>query len=72
MPKKTKEVAELLGVRPFNLIAMISAGRLTAPAKDCSGQYVWLTADIDRARVALTVDRRFKQHKQSCREGVSA
>jgi hypothetical protein len=52
-PIKTRDAAKLLGCRYFQLIYAINTERLTPPAKDSSGDYVWTDADIERARAAL-------------------
>lgn len=55
---KTRQVAALLGISPHALRAAIERGKVAAPPKDCSGDYVWTAEAIDAARAALAVDRR--------------
>jgi hypothetical protein len=50
---KTPAVARLLGVPSWRLSSLIRWGRIEAPAKDSSGDYVWLPEDVARARQAL-------------------
>lgn len=50
---KTPAVARLLDVPSWRLSSLIRWGRIEAPAKDSSGDYVWLPDDIERARQAL-------------------
>ena len=52
---KTIEVARILGVPDYRLHASIRYGRIMAPVKDGSGDYVWTEADIEAARQALAV-----------------
>jgi hypothetical protein len=54
---KTREVARPLGVRYHALANRLRDGRLVAPGKDSSGDYVWLPADIEMARLALAAPR---------------
>ena len=63
MLKKTRQVADLLGVHQFNLLSLISARKTSPPAKDASGHYSWSAADIQRARLAMRVDRRCKEYR---------
>jgi hypothetical protein len=58
MSHKTVGVARLLGVNYQRLWNLIRSGRLDPPRKDESGDYVWDNDDIDRARAALSIDRR--------------
>jgi predicted site-specific integrase-resolvase len=55
---KTRAVCELLGVRYTYLANWLRDGRLTPPAKDSSGDFIWTPEDIERARAALTARRR--------------
>lgn len=50
---KTPVVAQTLGVTYGRLFQLIREGKLSPPAKDSSGDYVWLEADVDRARAVL-------------------
>jgi predicted site-specific integrase-resolvase len=49
---KSAAVAKQLGVRYTQLFSLIRTGRLAPPAKDSSGDYIWLEADVERARQA--------------------
>jgi hypothetical protein len=51
---KTPVVAERLGIGYHLLFGLIRSRRLTPPAKDSSGDYVWTPADVARAREVLT------------------
>jgi hypothetical protein len=50
---KTPVVAERLGIGYHLLFGLIRSRRLTPPAKDSSGDYVWTPDDIERVRAAL-------------------
>jgi hypothetical protein len=50
---KTPTVARQLGVPYWRVIGLIRWGVIDPPAKDSSGDYVWLPADVERARRAL-------------------
>jgi hypothetical protein len=50
---KTPDVARLLGAPYWRVLALIRWERIEAPAKDSSGDYVWLPDDVERARQAL-------------------
>ena len=54
---KTPAVARLLGVPYPRVMALIRWEYIPAPAKDSSGDYVWLPEDVDRARKALAARR---------------
>jgi hypothetical protein len=54
---KTPAVARLLGVPYWRLWSLIRWELIEAPAKDSSGDYVWLPDDVERAQKALVVDR---------------
>lgn len=45
----TRQVSKCLGVRPDMLQKAIWQGRLDAPEKSPSGNYLWTTEDINRA-----------------------
>ena len=51
--RKTIEVSRILGVPDYRLHATIRYGRIVAPVKDGSGDYIWTDADIEAASVAL-------------------
>jgi hypothetical protein len=50
---KTPVVAEQLGIGYHCLFGLIRSRYLTPPDKDSSGDYVWTSADIERARKVL-------------------
>jgi hypothetical protein len=58
---KTRSVCNFLNVRYSHLTCMLRDGRLAPPAKDESGDFVWLDSDIQRAREALAMPRRKRQ-----------
>ncbi len=45
----TRQVSQFLGVRPDMLQKAIWQGRLDAPEKSPSGNYLWTIEDINRA-----------------------
>ena len=57
---KTAVAADQLGVPPYRLTNMIRYRRIPMPAKDSSGDYIWLPEDLERARQALAAGRRRK------------
>ena len=63
-PLKSREVVALLGTTFHRLCAALRSGKVDPlPAKDASGDFRWLPPDVERARAALAVDRRFKANK---------
>jgi hypothetical protein len=54
---KSAAVADLLGVPYWRLFDLLRTRKLTPPAKDSSGDYVWLPEDVERARAALRASR---------------
>jgi hypothetical protein len=58
---KTPAAADLLGVPYHVLFELLRARRIRPPAKDSSGDYVWLAEDIERARLALENRRQRKE-----------
>jgi DNA-binding transcriptional MerR regulator len=54
-PPKTPAAARRLGVTYHRLMGLIRFGKIPAPQKDESGDYLWLPEDIERARVALGI-----------------
>jgi hypothetical protein len=57
---KTPQVAKLLGRSSWWLSSLLRSGKLNPPAeRDSSGHYLWSPADIDAARVAMAIDRRY-------------
>jgi hypothetical protein len=55
---KSRAVADQLGVPYWRLFDLIRSRRLVAPDKDSSGDYVWTSDDVERARQALAATRR--------------
>jgi hypothetical protein len=51
--RKTAAVARQLGKPYWRLWYLISSGKIPAPARDDSGDYIWSAQDIERARQAL-------------------
>jgi hypothetical protein len=64
MPLKTRQVAKLLGVNYYSLVALFRSGKCDPPEKDASGDFVWTEADIGRAHAALKIDLRRKFDRQ--------
>jgi hypothetical protein len=58
MPKKTQEVADLLGVKYYQLRELIRCRKIAPPPKDASGDYAWTEAAIDAARQVIAARRR--------------
>jgi len=52
-PKSTREVAQVLGLRPARLGQIIWDGRLPAPAKGPGGAFLWSPEDAERAAWAV-------------------
>ena len=50
---KTPAAARALKVPYTALVSLIRYGKISAPAKDTSGDYVWTAADIEAARRVL-------------------
>jgi hypothetical protein len=57
---KTPVAAKEPGVSYHQLIGLLRYGKITAPARDSSGDYLWTDTDLDRARQALDTMRRPK------------
>jgi hypothetical protein len=57
---KSRAVAQALGVPYHRLFELLRSGKLTPPAKDSSGDYVWTSEDVERARLALGAGRKPK------------
>jgi len=66
----TKDVARLLGIRPDALSRAIWIGRIDAPAKSPSGNYLWTTKDIERAAWVLRCHDRYTQWQQGFSGGL--
>jgi hypothetical protein len=50
---KSRAVADQLGISYYNLFELIRSKHLVPPEKDSSGDYVWTTVDVERARQAI-------------------
>jgi hypothetical protein len=50
---KSRAVADLLNIPYYRLFELLRSKRLTPPAKDTSGDYIWLPEDVERIRTAL-------------------
>jgi hypothetical protein len=57
----TQQAAKALGVSYGCLSSAIRRGRIPAPRKDPSGNFLWFEPDLKRARQGLAVDRRRRQ-----------
>jgi hypothetical protein len=55
---KSSQVIRLLGISYYRLVSTLRSGKMEPPARDFSGDFIWLEADIERLRAALAVDRR--------------
>jgi hypothetical protein len=55
--EKSSAVARALGIPYSRLFSLIREGKITPPAKDGSGDYVWSALDVERARRALLTRR---------------
>jgi hypothetical protein len=44
---------------------LVHSDKIPAPAKAGSGDYLWTDADVQRARQALTMDRRKLEHHRT-------
>jgi hypothetical protein len=63
-PKTTTAAADEVGTSAANLIASLRNRRFKQPGKDALGHYQWYRADIERAREALSRDRRHKKNQR--------
>jgi hypothetical protein len=57
---KTTAGAREIGIAPSHLYSLIRSGKVPAPPKDSSGDYLWDQDALEAAREALAVDRRRK------------
>jgi hypothetical protein len=57
---KTPVAAKQLDIPYSRLISLLRHGKLAAPTKDSSGDYIWTEADVAAAREALLRSRRQK------------
>ena len=48
--KNTKQVATILGVRPYKLQRAIWEGLINEPEKSPSGNFCWKDSDIEQAK----------------------
>jgi hypothetical protein len=55
--RKTPAAARELGISYTTLINLLRYDKMTPPAKDSSGDFVWADADLKRARHALAAMR---------------
>ncbi|MBL8798764.1 MAG: hypothetical protein JNM56_33030 [Planctomycetia bacterium] len=53
---KTPVAAERLGVSYWRLMGLLRSRKITPPNRDSSGDFIWLEADLDRARQAMGLD----------------
>jgi hypothetical protein len=58
--RKTPVAARELGITYANLIYLVRAGKVPAPPRDSSGDFLWDDSAIECARHALSIDRRRK------------
>jgi len=56
----TRQVAQSLGVSVSRLTKAVLSGRVDAPQKSPSGNFLWTARDIDRASMVL-LHRPFEQ-----------
>jgi len=55
--RKTPVAARELGISYHRLIGLVRYDKITAPARDTSGDYLWADADIARAKAAISAMR---------------
>ena len=60
--KTTKEAARQLGVAAAALRAHIAAGNVTPPKRRAGLMFLWTRAEIEAARLALSVPGRRRPH----------
>ncbi|MHB1426944.1 MAG: hypothetical protein ACYC3I_27635 [Gemmataceae bacterium] len=58
MHRKSRDVADCLGISYYALFELLRGQHLIPPEKDSSGDYVWTAEDIERAQKALAHRRR--------------
>jgi hypothetical protein len=58
LPRKTPLAAREAGITLRRLYGLIRNGKLAPPAKDSSGDYVWLDEDMERLFQVLDGARR--------------
>ena len=69
MHRKSRDVADHLGISYYALFELLRGRHLTPPEKDSSGDYVWTEEDVERARQAL-VSRRHKPRNRPRQEAT--
>lgn len=57
MYRKTPVAARESGITYHRLISLMRYGKLTPPARDSSGDFIWTDADMERIRQALALPR---------------
>jgi hypothetical protein len=55
---KTPEAAKSIGVSYHRLINLVRFGKISPPARDSSGDFLWTPDDLQRAREAFEARRR--------------
>jgi hypothetical protein len=64
--QKTRQILESLNTNYSRLAGALQRGKVRAPdARDASGDFLWSPAEVEAARQALAVDRRFKRKVES-------
>jgi hypothetical protein len=61
---KTPQAARLLGRSSWYLSSLLRSGKLNPPEKDDNGFYRWTEADIEAARAAMAIDKRYRDGKR--------
>jgi hypothetical protein len=56
---KTRQLCESLNISHDAIMNALRRRKIQPPQKDCSGDYVWSPAEVEAARLALSVDRRY-------------
>jgi hypothetical protein len=56
--RKSPVAARELGISYHQLVGLTRYGKITPPARDSSGDFVWGDADLERARLDLAKMRR--------------
>jgi DNA-binding transcriptional MerR regulator len=57
--------ADALGVGYHRLHNLIRRRLIPEPERDSSSRYLWTEEDLERARQALGIDRRTREHRQA-------
>lgn len=60
----TREAAAALSVTPDCLHRAVLNGRVQVPERNPWGYFLWSDEDVARARAALAIDRRRKEHRR--------